>query len=102
MSAEGPLPPLPADAFQRVLCVVAHPDDVEYGTSSAVAAWTGHGTDVAYLLLTRGEAGMDARTPDETAELRVREQVAGSHAVGVSQVDFLHYPDGVLTYSLEM
>jgi LmbE family N-acetylglucosaminyl deacetylase len=101
MSADGPLP-FPDDAFQRVLCVVAHPDDVEYGTSSAVAAWTSRGIDVAYLLLTRGEAGMDASPPDRTAELRVREQVAGSTAVGVSKVDFLRYPDGVLVYSLEM
>lgn len=101
MSADGLLQ-FPADAFQRVLCVVAHPDDVEYGTSSAVAAWTSRGIDVAYLLLTRGEAGMDASAPDRTAELRVREQIAGSAAVGVSQVDFLRYPDGVLVYSLEM
>ncbi len=101
MSADGVLP-FPIDAFQRVLCVVAHPDDVEYGTSSAVAAWTSQGIEVAYLLLTRGEAGMDASTPDRTAELRVREQVAGSTAVGVTQVDFLHYPDGVLVYSLEL
>jgi LmbE family N-acetylglucosaminyl deacetylase len=42
MSAEDVLP-FPDDAFQRVLCVVAHPDDVEYGTSSAVAAWTSKG-----------------------------------------------------------
>ena len=32
----------------------------------------------------------------------MREQVAGSLAVGVSKVDFLHYPDGVLEYSLEL
>lgn len=101
MSAEGVLS-FPADAFQRVLCVVAHPDDVEYGTSSAVAAWTSQGIEVAYLLLTRGEAGMDASPPDRTAQLRMREQVAGSAAVGVSQVDFLDYPDGVLVYSLEL
>lgn len=101
MSAEGVLS-FPADAFQRVLCVVAHPDDVEYGTSSAVAAWTSQGVEVAYLLLTRGEAGMDASPPDRTAQLRMREQVAGSAAVGVSQVDFLDYPDGVLVYSLEL
>lgn len=92
----------PDQAFQRVLCVVAHPDDVEYGTSSAVAAWTSQGIDVAYLLLTRGEAGMDASAPEETAQLRMREQLTGSNAVGVSKVDFLHYPDGVLVYSLEM
>ena len=94
--------PFPDEAFRRVLCVVAHPDDVEYGTASAVAAWTSQGIDVAYLLLTRGEAGMDASEPERTAELRVREQVTGSEAVGVSQVDFLEYPDGVLVYSLEM
>ena len=96
------LPPFPADAFARVLCVVAHPDDVEYGTSSAVAAWTSQGVDVAYLLLTRGEAGMDGSPPARTAELRVREQVAGSAVVGVSQVDFLDHPDGVLVYSLDL
>ena len=100
--AEDVLPPFPPDAFERVLCVVAHPDDVEYGTSSAVAAWTSQGVEVAYLLLTHGEAGMDSLSPAETAELRVREQVAGSHAVGVSQVEFLDHPDGVLVYSLEM
>jgi len=100
MSAAGTLPPFPDDAFERVLCVVAHPDDVEYGTSSAVAAWTSQGVDVSYLLLTRGEAGMDASPPERTAELRTREQVAGSEAVGVSQVEFLDYPDGVLVYSL--
>ena len=99
---EDPLPPFPDDAFQRVLCVVAHPDDVEYGASSAVAAWTARGVEVAYLLLTRGEAGMDLLPPEQTAELRVREQVAGSEAVGVFSVDFLNYPDGVLEYSLGM
>jgi LmbE family N-acetylglucosaminyl deacetylase len=104
MSEEGTgtLPPFPAGAFERVLCVVAHPDDVEYGTSSAVAAWTSQGVDVAYLLLTRGEAGMDSSHPGRTAELRVSEQIAASAAVGVTQVDFLDYPDGVLVYSLEM
>jgi LmbE family N-acetylglucosaminyl deacetylase len=88
--------------FQRVLCVVAHPDDVEYGTSAAVASWTARGVDAAYLLLTRGEAGMDGSPPERTAELRRREQVAGAQAVGVTRVDFLDYPDGMLEYSLGM
>lgn len=100
--AAAAVPAFPDRAFQRVLCVVAHPDDVEYGTSSAVAAWTSSGVEVAYLLLTRGEAGMDASPPEETAQLRMQEQMAGSVAVGVSKVDFLEYPDGVLVYSLEM
>ena len=78
------VPPFSEDDFRRVLCVVAHLDDVEYGTSSAVAAWTARGMEVAYLLLTRGEAGMDSSTPAQTAEVRTREQVAGSRAVGVT------------------
>ncbi|HZG88856.1 MAG TPA: PIG-L deacetylase family protein [Pseudonocardia sp.] len=95
------LPPLPEE-FERVLCVVAHPDDIEYGSSAAVAAWTDRGVEVAYLLLTRGEAGMDASPPERTAELRVEEQIAGSRAVGVSRVDFLDHPDGVLEYGLDL
>ena len=102
MSTDGLLPHLPDDEFQRVLCVVAHPDDVEYGTASAVAVWTARGVEAAYLLLTRGEAGMDASEPARTAELRTREQVAASAEVGVTQVEFLDHPDGVLVYSLEI
>ena len=94
------IPPFADDAFRRVLCVVAHPDDVEYGVSSAVAAWTARGVDVAYLLLTRGEAGMDGSPPERTAPLRTEEQIAGSRAVGVAEVEFLDHPDGVLEYSL--
>ncbi len=58
-SVEQPVVEVLPDAdFHRVLCVVAHPDDVEYGTSAAVAKWTAAGVEVAYLLLTAGEAGM--------------------------------------------
>jgi LmbE family N-acetylglucosaminyl deacetylase len=94
------IPPFADDAFRRVLCVVAHPDDVEYGTSSAVAAWTARGVDVAYLLLTRGEAGMDSSPPKQTAQLRTEEQIAASRAVGVTEIDFLDHRDGMLEYGL--
>src|ERR687894_3151702 len=94
------VPPFADGDFSRVLCVVAHPDDVEYGTSSAVAAWTARGIDVAYLLRTRGEAGMDALRPEETARLRTAEQLAAGEAVGVRDIRFLDHPDGVLEYGL--
>lgn len=98
--ADPLVPALPEDAFTRVLCVVAHPDDVEYGTAAAVAEWTSRGVEVAYLMLTRGEAGIDTMAPQQAAELRVREQVAGSHAVGVTDVTFLDNTDGVLEYGI--
>ncbi|HSJ46500.1 MAG TPA: PIG-L family deacetylase [Euzebyales bacterium] len=64
--------------------MVAHPDDIECGTSAAIGAWTARGIDVAYLLLTRGEAGMDNSPPERTGPMRVREQLTGSEAVGVA------------------
>jgi LmbE family N-acetylglucosaminyl deacetylase len=95
------LPALPDEDFRKVLCVVAHPDDVEYGTSAAVARWTARGVEVAYLLLTRGEAGMP-NPPEETARIRRGEQEEACAAVGVSSLDILEHPDGVLQPSLEL
>ena len=95
------LPSLPEESFQRVLCVVAHPDDMEYGTSAAVARWTARGIEVGYLLLTRGEAGMP-NPPEETARLRVAEQHAACAVVGVTHLTVLQHPDGVLVYGLDL
>ncbi len=92
---------LPDADFHRVLCVVAHPDDVEYGTSAAVAKWTAAGVEVAYLLLTAGEAGMQ-RPPEETRVLRAGEQRAACDAVGVTSLTMLDHPDGMLVYSLDL
>ena len=99
--ADMTLPALPEESFQRVLCVVAHPDDMEYGTSAAVARWTARGIEVGYLLLTRGEAGMP-NPPEETARLRVAEQQAACAVVGVTHLTVLQHPDGVLVYGLDL
>lgn len=95
------LPALPEESFRRVLCVVAHPDDMEYGTSAAVARWTARGIEVGYLLLTRGEAGMP-NPPEETARLRAAEQQAACAVVGVEHLTILEHPDGVLVYGLDL
>ena len=95
-------PLLPFDeSIERVLVVVAHPDDAEYGTSAAVATWASAGVDVAYLLLTAGEAGMQ-RPPEEAGPLRAEEQRAACEAVGVKRFSILDFPDGTLIYSLEL
>lgn len=85
----------------RVLCVVAHPDDMEYGGSAAVARWTSLGVSVSYLLLTAGEAGMRSQPPEEVGPLRAAEQRAACAAVGVEDLTILDLPDGTLEASLE-
>lgn len=95
------LAPMPED-WQRALAVVAHPDDLEYGAAAAIAAWTSAGKDVSYLLVTRGEAGIDGISPTEAAPLREREQIASAAVVGVTTVEFLDYRDGVIEYGLAL
>lgn len=97
----GRLEPLPED-FDRALAIVAHPDDLEYGCSMAVARWTGQGRWVGYVLATSGEAGIDGLDPAEAGPLREREQRAAAAVVGVDSVEFLGHPDGTLVWGLEL
>ena len=96
-----PLRPLD-EAWQRALAVVAHPDDLEFGTAAAIARWTDAGKDVVYCLLTSGEAGIDAMPPEQCRQVREQEQRASAHIVGVDTVEFLGMPDGVLEYGVPM
>lgn len=88
---------MPTD-WQRALAVVAHPDDLEYGCSAAVAAWTDGGREVVYALATRGEAGIDTIEPGRCGPLREQEQRASAAVVGVRTVEFLGHQDGVIEY----
>jgi LmbE family N-acetylglucosaminyl deacetylase len=86
----------------RMLCVVAHPDDLEYGASGAVARFTSAGAEVVYVLATRGEAGIDGIEPARCGPLREDEQRRSAAVVGVEVVEFLDHPDGVLAYGPEL
>ena len=99
--APPPLQPLSED-WQRALCVVAHPDDLEFGSSAAVARWTGQGKQVVYCMLTSGEAGIDGLDPEECRAVREAEQVESARIVGVDQVDFLGLRDGILEYGVAL
>jgi LmbE family N-acetylglucosaminyl deacetylase len=90
------------ESWHRALCVVAHPDDLEFGTAAAVARWTDQGKSVVYAMVTSGEAGIDGMPPEETRRVREAEQVASAKIVGVEDVDFLGQPDGVLEYGVAL
>lgn len=91
------------DDWARALCIVAHPDDLEYGAAAAIARWTSAGRQVSYLLVTRGEAGIDGLAPAEAGPLREAEERASAAVVGVETVEFLEgHPDGVVEYGLAL
>jgi LmbE family N-acetylglucosaminyl deacetylase len=96
------LAPFPDD-WSRAIAVVAHPDDLEYGAASAVARWTSEGKTITYLLVTRGEAGIDGMEPARAAEVRAEEERRSASIVGVDVVEFLDgHRDGVIEYGLPL
>jgi LmbE family N-acetylglucosaminyl deacetylase len=101
----GTLPPMLEDeAVERVLVITAHPDDVDFGAAGTIACWTDKGIDVAYCIVTDGDAGgFDPSVPrHEIGGIRRREQTAAAKQVGVHDLCFLGYPDGLLEPSLQL
>lgn len=94
----------PFDAPERVLVVVAHPDDIDFGSAGTIATLTNAGSYVAYCLATSGEAGEDDMTvsSEELAAMREAEQTAAAAQVGVSEIHWLHHPDGRVVADLDL
>ena len=92
------------ELVQRVLVVAAHPDDVDFGSAGTIATWTDAGLDVSYCIVTDGDAGgFDLEVPRSAiAGIRQDEQRKAAATVGVTDVEFLGYPDGRLAVSFEL
>lgn len=92
------------DVSDRVMVIAAHPDDPEFGCAGTVLKWTTGGKQVTYLLLTSGDKGShdpDLR-PGRLVALREDEQRAAARDLGVHDVRFLRFPDGLLENTLEL
>lgn len=89
---------------ERVLVVLAHPDDPEFYCGGTVARWGSEGRQVSYCLLTRGDKGADDSSADPEAMARTREaeQRAAAAVLGVREVIFLDHPDGYLVADLTL
>jgi len=90
--------------LERVLVVISHPDDGEFGAGPTIAHLTAAGARVDYVVTTDGGKGTD--DPDMTSEVlsatRMAEQRAAADLLGVREIVHLGYPDGYLTPSLEL
>jgi LmbE family N-acetylglucosaminyl deacetylase len=95
---------LAAPELERVLVVVAHPDDVDFGAAGSVAALTDAGVHVTYCLVTSGDAGGSDRSVAraDMIQLREAEQTRAAKAVGVSDLVFLRVPDGRVEATLDL
>jgi LmbE family N-acetylglucosaminyl deacetylase len=92
----GPFDPT-RHRVRRVVAFGAHPDDLDFGVSGTVAAWTAAGVEVHYCIMTDGDAG--GFEPEHRAgivAMRHEEQRGAAALVGVTDVHFLGYRDGYL------
>jgi len=97
-------PALHVERPQRLLVIVAHPDDADFGPSATVSRWTDEGTVAELVCCTSGDAGSDdpEADPIQLALLREEEQRVAARIVGYRQVHFLHQPDGALANDLPL
>ncbi len=88
----------------KILIVVAHPDDLDFGCAGSTARWVAEGHEVVYCLVTSGQAGgTDASiSREEMARIREEEQTAAAAVVGVTELHFLGFPDGRVEANLEL
>lgn len=99
---DGPLPTAPEG--DRVLVVMAHPDDAEFGCGGTIAKWAAAGKEINYVLCTSGDKGSNDPnvSPLQLARTRRAEQLNAARALGARDVVFLSYEDGVLRNTLDL
>jgi LmbE family N-acetylglucosaminyl deacetylase len=87
-----------------VVFIVAHADDIEFGCAGTIAQWTDGGCKVSYVIITDNGAGSNdpLTIKDELIMLRQQEQINAAKVLGVTDVRFLGYQDGVLEPSLKL
>jgi LmbE family N-acetylglucosaminyl deacetylase len=81
---------------QRMIVVLAHPDDESFPLGGTLAKYAAEGVEITLVCATKGEAGIPSLPREETAHLRERELRAAAGVLGLSDVRFLGWQDGEL------
>jgi len=92
------------DRPSSVLIVAAHPDDPEFSSGGTLARWAREGTEVHYLVCTRGDKGTSDPdiSPDTLMTMREAEQRAAAGIIGATTVEFLDCRDGEVQPTLAL
>lgn len=81
----------------RLLAILAHPDDESFAIGGTLAKYANQGVQVILLCATRGEAGIPGMKSEKAGEIRERELRNAAHHLGI-EVYFLDYRDGELAH----
>lgn len=85
----------------KLLCVLAHPDDESLALGGTLARYAAEGVETYLVTATRGEHGWmgseaDYPGPRALGQVREKELLAAAAALGLREVHFLDYEDGIL------
>ena len=88
---------------QKVLVILAHPDDPEFFCGATLARWAKAGHEITYCLLTCGDKGSNDPqiSGDDLCLLRQKEQWNAAKIIGAKEVHFLNRPDGYLAPDMD-
>ncbi len=89
---------------QRVLVMMAHPDDPEFTSGGTIARWRRQGAWVGYIVCTGGDKGNEnTQLPsEELIRTRETEQRRAAASLGIEMVEFLGHEDGFLEHTPEL
>jgi len=88
---------------QKILVILAHPDDPEFFCGATLARWARAGHEIHYFLLTCGDKGGNPQlTSEQLCTMRREEQQKAAAIIGVKSVHFLDLEDGYLVPSLDL
>ncbi len=81
---------------QRLLVVLAHPDDESFAIGGTLARYAAEHVLVTLVCATRGEAGIPGLAAVAVARLREGELRAAARVLGIGELHWLGHPDGAL------
>ena len=89
---------------QRILVIMAHPDDAEFICGGTIARLAADGCDISYVLVTSGNRGSHEAdmTMERLAKIREEEQRHAADMLGVREVTFLGHNDGEVEVTLAL
>jgi LmbE family N-acetylglucosaminyl deacetylase len=89
---------------QKILVILAHPDDPEFFCGASIAQWVKEGHHVSYCLLTKGEKGVNQNfnPGNDIVKVRMHEQANAGKVLGVENIIYLDYEDGYLEPSMKL
>lgn len=89
---------------KRILVVAAHPDDIEFVAAGTLLHSIDAGAEVYFCIVTNGAAGSNdpSVSEEDITGIRQAEQREAAAVLGVQDVIFLNYPDGILQPTMEL